>query len=571
MSSVVTNGRNVNISMGDKGLSITLNVTGIRSIIDSMAVYYDGSISDNELIDLSGNNRNATLTSNLVSDPGAEFDSSWSAYFAGGTAASINGTINTDSRPGSSGSRCYRFRWESVSAFANLGSERFITKAGETITFSFWAKRLTSTTINVFMQNGTGSATDSPNINIALGTYLVEGSNTVGEWGKFQTSFTAGQDGGLAQVRCSVAAGTHEVLIDDIEVVVTGETNNCFVLPDDATLKAIDSKNHFYTSTGIPLTTRAAWQHNALVNQIYCGGAFKYIFLKESPTIQQDYVLSNYFEDLDFIWDSCPTVYSIGSGKTYASYNEALTAWTSLGTFRHRVKMEVYDNLSASVYADYLITVSIGKGFIILNKQFIYLDGIGDITITGSKEVDASDAQLTGTEFFSPLYDGGVRNIDFIKNRGGYFYHQDSTPMEDRTVVIKGCTFTEQGDNGVFAYRTANALPQPSSNLSESVLAGGMHPNFMLKLSGSTFTGQRPISWQDADMEAGDISNVYIRDCTLNSIGIIDQDNATGAVKESYRLTSTGLGETNIFAINTARNSTINKSGGVESIFLTEK
>lgn len=546
---------------------------GLSSLTSLMDAWYDGTSSGTQLNDVSGNGRHATLTRNLVTDGGAEYNSQWTQVGAG-TAPSVNTTVNTDSRPGSTGTRVRRLRWESVAAFGTMRSEHFILVGGQTVTLRIWTKRVTSTTINVQLFDGVGPTQIGTNLNTALATNLVSGSQTVGSWAYYEKDFTPTNSTGLAYVAVAVGAGTHELLIDDLEIVVKDDaTNIAFILPDDATLKSRDTKNQFYTSAGVPLTTRAAYQYNANVNQIFCGGAFEYIFTNVIPSASEYKILREQFIDYDHAWSSCPLVYTVGSGQTYTTYLAALNAWTSLGTFRHRVRFDLYSDLNFNVYADYTIVVAVGQGAIILNKEGIFLNGVGgQRTITGTKAVSSTDAQLLNSELFAALYTGGVRNIKFVKSNGGYLYHQDNSGMINGQVIIKDCEFVENGGDAVFAYRTANALAQPTVQLSNAVLAGGMQNGFRHIMDGVTMRGKRPFTWQDDDLTTGQSGRGYYYNLTLESLPIYDVvDNVSSQVLESIRLTSSGVATTNIYLLSSTRNSTVNKVGAIESIFLTEQ
>jgi len=538
--------------------SIIASTISLQSLVNQMDFWSDGTIVGSQLTDKSGNGRHGTVTTNLVSDGGAEFGLTWTQL--GGTAPTQAGQY-AEARPGSSGSYCFRIRFDAVAAFGLVRTEQFVVVSGETLNYSFWAKKQTATSITWVIRDGRGATLTSGNFN-AL---------TVGVWTNVTGSVavTAGKEGGLASFLINTGAGTHEVLLDDIEISVNGSSNNCFYLPDNATLKATDTKYHFYNSAGIPLTTRGDYQYNALIKKIYCGGPLSYIFLNTNPSISTDYAIATQFEDLDHAFDSCPLVLTVGSAQTYSTIQAAISASTGNADFRHRRRIEVYDNLSVSTYAEF--TVVSGGGFmayIQMNKAFDYITSVGgQKTLTATKEVTLNDTQLASTEVWAPVYSGGIRGITTTKSNGGYVWHQDFTGMVDSHLIIKDCVFTESGAQSVFDYRTSQGQPQPAGQLSFNTHAGGLHDGFVCVMSLTTLTGMRPMTWQDAQVTTG--ANYYIRNCTLSSVAIYDPvSNPTSEIKENMRLTSSGVGNSTVF-VEKGTNPTTLKSGAIESIFLT--
>jgi len=540
---------------------------GLKPLMD---VWYDGTIQTGELVDKSGNGNNATVSSNLVTKANSVVGDT-GFFQSGGTAPTINSIITGDLAP--DGTETLRFQWNSVPSFYLHRTHSFALNQGESVTITFWAKKVTSSLVTWIIRMGNGS-TNGISSTLSAATYLIGGSQAVGSWGQYQATFTNTAPGGLGHFFLNGGTGTAEVLLDrDISVTVSGVSNTCFTMPNVAALKAADTKNHFYTAGGLPLTTRGDAQYNAFVKRIYCGGALSYIFLKAEPTISTYKILSNNFEDLDHAFDSCPIELTVGSGGTYALPQTAINI-ANTGDFRNRRRLKVLSDISVTTYAGYTVVSGGGfQSFIQMNKFFDYITSDGtQRTITATKEVSLNDAQSGGTEVLSPVYSGGIRGININKTNGGYVWHQDFTGSADGVFIVKDCNFNENGAQGIYDYRTANAQPQPAGQLSFNTLAGGMHNNFILKIVGTTLRGMRAYTWQDVACTSGNGGDVYMNNCTLESEIIYDPvSNPTSVLLENIRLTSSGGGrDTQIFMTNTTKNSTVDKVGASESIFLTE-
>jgi hypothetical protein len=564
--------------------NLWLSGNPLQAITSLMDFWSDGTIQSGQLLDKSGNNRHATVTSNLISNWDAVLGSSFIQQ--SGTAPTSNTSLNTTPPTGYTGQYYSNLQWTVAAGSGIVRTESFILTANETGFVDFWAKRNTASQVFVGITPGNGGALlwQIDLNNAATDTYLVAGSRAVGQWGRYRRSFTNVNPGGLADLRFQVLTGTHsvDIFIPPVEsivgqdyggVTITGLSNIGFSLPNDATLKGHDTKNNFYSATTtFPLITRAANQYNSFVPKMYCGGAFKHIILKANPTIQAHKIIQYNFADPDFEFDSCPVIVTAGSGGTYATVQLALAALRD-GTFRDRARIRLLSNMSPSTYAEYTVTVAAGKAYIQMNKRYTYLDGDGtQKIIAGTKEVTLSDAQLVGTELLATIYEGGVRNVKFTKTNGGYLWHADFVGMVNSSYSIVNCEFDENGADAVFAYRTANALPQPVQQLSFNSLAGGLWNGYFIRVYNSIFKGLRGYTWQDVSVSASNGGICYYDQCTLESEAIYDPvSNPSTAVIESIRLTSSGSGRnTQIYMTNTTRNSTINEVGADKSIFITE-
>jgi hypothetical protein len=556
-------------------------LNGITALMD---VWYDGTISSGQLIDKSGNSRHATVSSNLISNWDAVFGSTFIQQQ--GTIPTINTSENVSPPSGYTGQYYSNMQWTVPVASGIVRTESFILKAAETGFVDFFARRNTSSQVFVGLQPGNAGALiwQIDLSNASADAFLVSGSRTVGQWGRYRRSFTNVNPGGLADLRVQVLTGTHSVdfFIPPNEnissqdyggVTITGQSNICFSLPNDSTLRSHDTKNNWYSATTtFPLMTRAADQYNAFVPKMYCGGAFRHVILKANPSINTHKILQYNFANPDYEFSSCPMTVTAGSGGTYATPQLALAALRD-GTFRDRARILLLSDLTPSTYAEYTVTSAVGKTYIQMNKRYSYLDGGNFIrTITGTKEVTLSDSQLVGTELLATIYEGGVRNIKFVKSNGGYLWHADFVGMVNSSYSIVNCEFDENGANAVFDYRAANALPQPAQQLSFNSQAGGGWDNYFLRAWNTTFRGMRPYTWQDVATTSGNGIRCYYDKCVLDSEIIYDPvSNPTSSLFENVRLTSSGVGRNStIYMTRATKNSTINEVGADKSIFLTE-
>ncbi len=549
----------------------------MQSIASNFQFWSDGTTSGSQLTDKSGNGRHATLTSNLITLADYALNAtSW--VQSGGSAPTTNAMINSDLATGSS-TATMRFVWTGATSVGHK-SQNFVLKSGDVVTVDFWLKRVTSGAFTFTVRKGDGfNALGSINLSIP-GADLIAGSASVGSWGHYRKTFSANDiGGGLACCILTAAGGTYEILMDrDIAVTISGETNQYFIMPQDATLKATDTLNHVYTSAGVSLTTRAAYQYNAYTKKIVCGGAFSYVFLSADPSIATYKILHDNFIKYgnDHAFDSCPiNPLTVGSGKTYSTIQAAINvSTTGVPDFRHRRRIELYNDLSVSTYAGYSVVSGGGfMSYIQFSRAYDYVTSVGGRwKITASKELTCTDAQFAQTEVVAPVYVGGWRGIDIDKYYGGYTWHQDFAGMLNSKFIIKDFVFEDMGAQAVYDYRTTNALPAPAGQLTFNVHAGGMHNGFIEVVQNGEFRGNVPYTWQDASTTSGNGGQVYMNDVALDNKQLYDAiANPTSTTLESVRLTSSGGGRsTQIFFMSTTRESTVNKVGAVESIFLTE-
>ena len=539
----------------------------MQSIASNFQFWSDGTTSGSQLLDKSGNNRHATLTSNLITDGDSEF---------GSVLRHISGTVPTVNESSTTtvhgGTRSRHVSWTSIAAFSVVSTENFVVVAGQTYNYSFWFYKVSSTNglaWNFRQGDGSTNSLSAQNFN----------GVTQNVWTQRTGSFTPTVSGGLGSfyLNPGASASEHDIYIDDITLTVTGQTNNCFIMADDATLKSTDTLNHFYSSSGIPLTTRADYQYNSYQKKIVCGGAFSYIFLNSEPTISTYKILHDNFIKYgnDHAFDSCPIELTCGSGGTYALPQNAIAVATvGNADFRHRRRIKLLSDISVTTYAGYTVVSGGGfMAFIQMNRAYDYITSDGtQRVITATKEASLNDTQSSSTEVLSPVYTGGIRGITINKTNGGYLWHQDFTGMVNSKFIAKNCIFNEDGAQEIYDYRTNNAQPQPIVELSQVVHAGGMHNGFIEVVDNCILRGMKPYTWQDAQVTSGNGGHIYMNNTTLDNEAIYDVvANPTSAIIESIRLTSSGgTRSTQVWLMGTTRESTVNEIGAVKSIFLTE-
>lgn len=526
-----------------------------------MGVWYDGAISGNQLLDRSGNNRHANVTNNIVTNGDASLGNSLRQYNVN-KAATLS-SINTDAPAGST--HCFEISSAGGAAtFSGGDVNAFVVQAGESLNYSFKIKRVTNNVIYWGIRNGNGStdfySTNSGATPLALG-----------QWVTISGTASPTISGGRATLYVFCFDATYTVRLGEVSVSPAAETNAAMILPDVAELKSTDTKNHWYLSNGIARSIRSRWEYNAYVNKIYCGGNKRYIFLKNEPSQSTHDIIHYNFEDLDYAWTSCPVRITAGTAGTYTTLPNAIAANTGTATFLHRRYIELLNDENYLTYNDYPVVTAFGRAAIQLSKDFEYVD-LGGFKIFGSKAVNSTDSQLTNTELFVIILNGGVRNGQIENENGGYTLHLDFNGMINSHTIFKDLYANQIGGAAIFAYRAANALPMPIQQLAFNTLAGGGWDGYIHKMKNVTLRGMRGFTWQDVSVTSGNGFRGYYNDLILESLPIHDPvSNPTSAVLESIKETSSGGGRNStIYLSRSIRNSTINEVGAVKSIFLTE-
>lgn len=533
----------------------------LDSLRSLMQVWYDGTISGGQLQDKSGNARHANITNNLITDPGSELGNVF--RHTGGTAPTINTSYTGDFH---SGTRCYRMAWTSIPAFSLMKTEVFALKLGDVVNYSVWVKRVSSTTIfyQFYQGNGTtGGIVGTPSFNSA----------TVGVWTQFSGQFTVTQPGGLSNFTINPGSGAHEILIDDISITITGESDNCFVLPVDATLQATDVNSMFYNSAGIPKTIRAAYTYGAWHNdKIYCGGAFSYLFFNTVLSISQDYLVYQQFHDKYFQATSCPVVFTCGSGGTYAQPQLAINAWRG-GTSLDRLWVNMVSDVSVSTFAGHTATIGSNSVYLAGNKAFVYFYDVTQRRMDCAIEESATDNQMATTETISTIYSMGFFNMIFTKRNGGYLVHQHFTGTIDHEVVYQDCEFVDLGSQDLIDYRIANAQSYANMSNGKAAFAGGFVQGARYILNDCVFSGIYAWTVHDQDVDSATAAKAWLRNCTLTSDSTIYDPNfnPNATLHDSLLITSiNGATESFVYLQRGTLNSTITETGSPQTITLEQ-
>jgi hypothetical protein len=503
------------------------------SLLKASAFYSDGTILNGQLLDKSVNARHATISNNIVTDPGAELGSTLIAW---NTA-----TVTNSDEQAHSGTKSFKCVVTGASTVQGAKSQPFRTRPGEVVNYSFWIYPTvyTAGTIRLQVIKGDGS----------VGYQNLSATPTLNQWNEISGSFTDTVGGGAGEIRFYVQTGNLTVYLDDLSITITGKTNIGVAMADVAALKTIDKNNLFYTAAGIPKTIRNDVGDPTIWNtKLFCGGTNKWAFFAAAPNVKDRWAIDKYFTDHDWIFDSCEVVKTVGSGKDYATIQAAIDSFTT-GTMTNRCRIAVYDSFAASVFTDYAKTVfTTYKDIFALDKAYCYLDGIGDITVQGTLADSESDANMALASIFDVYGSGGARNIKFKKTNGRYVVHCDTTSNENADIVFKGCEFHNYGMDSIVAYRNANLQALPGSSTGGRDAWGcGVYTGTISRFSGCTFTGIFPYRSHNG---SNLVSNVFFYDCTLTSMPIYNPtDNPTSAVKNPICLTlGNGTGKSLCYA-----------------------
>jgi len=511
--------------------------------LDEFAFYSDGEISGGQLLDKSGNLRHATVTNNLITDPGFESGSTLIAW--NGATGIINSTEQAHS-----GTKSCKFSMTGISSLKGVRYQYFKTKPGEVVNWSFWVYKTVGTTIAIQVLAGNGSTVAFQN---------TAANPTLNTWVQYSGSFTDTAGGAFGEVRFYYQSGDLTIYTDDISVTITGKPEVACIMSNDATLKSIDTKNNFFTSGGIPITNRTDIGDPTIENdQIYCGGEKKYIFTKTQPNVTTWYLLNKLFISHDWEFDSCEKVLTVGSGKTYATVQAAVAAVTGQSK-NNRFRIDIYDNMYANVAADYATTYSGSyKDLIVIGVPYVYLNGVGDVSIIGTLPETASDNDMQYLCLVDQLYTGGFRNIKFHKTNGRYTMHADSASFVGQFFKYYKCEFHNYGMDSVVAYRNANTLPLPYANTGGVAALGmGDFSAERFDLVECTFSGIIPVT-NHGGHASGSESYFRLYKCVLTSLPIYNPTyNPLSELQISLRLDTTpggGAVKSNAFLVKNTLN-----------------
>lgn len=486
---------------------VTNNVTDWEPYFDSIktgfAFYSDGTIVGSQLTDQSVNARHATIGDNIVTDAGAELGSSLVVW--------NSGTSSNSTEQAHSGTHSFKYVKTGASTVAGARFQYFRTKPGETVNWSFWIYPTVYSGGVIRLQVLKGDGT--------VGWQNLSATPTLNTWNQYSGSFDDAVGGGIGEIRFYIQTGDLTCYLDDMSITITGSTNIGVTMANDAVLKAIDTNNLFYTAGGIPRTIRNDIGDPTIWNtKLFCGGTNKWIFTTDELNVTDRYAVDSQFTDHDWIFDSCEVVKTVGSGKTYATIQLAIDSFTT-GSFTNRCRIEVYDSISISTYAEYTKTVfTTYKDLFAIDKPFCYLDGIGTITVEGRLPEDATDDEMSHAALFDMFGSGGARNITFSKTNGRYVVHSDTSSNENSEFAFYKCRFYNNGMDEVVSYRNANALPLPALDQGGRDAWGcGSYVGTIKKFSECEFYAIYPYRNHN---NINNTSNVFFFDCVLQAMPI---------------------------------------------------
>lgn len=502
--------------------------TSLDSLASQMVFWSDNSRSGSQLLDKSGNGRHATLLTNIISNGDAEYNSPLDEI--GSTYVTVNESSTVDAH---SGSRCFDIEIDAAVGASGVKTLPYIITAGDTLNWSFWIKRITSSTIFYSVTGGNAELLVNSNCNTA----------TVGVWTQFSGSSVVSQSGGRGLISWQIVNTSADFRLDDITIRINSDTT-AFRLPVDTVLSNRDTENIFYDANANPLTIRADYTYGAYHNDlIYQGGAYDYIFTTDTLTAQDDYTVATQFEDLDFPFDSCPKVISVGSsGKDYTTIQAALNS-ISNNTYLHRTRIEVYDSIVTTTFVtSYPTFASPWYNNVQMTKKYTYITGVGanPVYIFSGKEETVTDSEIQFSKVFSLTLACGLRNFKVEKQGGGYLIHQHYVGTEFSEVIYKDCSFTDLGTQYIVDYRRSQSQDTTGIINGLTPLSGGLEDGFRAKINNCTFQGIYGATWHDNSVDT-EKARVFMRDCTINALPIYDYtfNNPPGLVA-SFKTTSHG-------------------------------
>lgn len=516
------------------------------------AFYSDGTIVGSQLIDNSSNGRHATISSNIITDGGAEYGSvlaTWNAH------AQIVVSNSTDQAH--SGTKSFKCEITGASTVRGMRYQSFRTKAGEEVNYSFWVYRATNSALNIQVIKGDGS----------VGYQSLAATPTLNTWVQYSGKFTDAVGGGLGEIRAYVASGDMLFYFDDLSISITGQPTLGVTMSNDVVLKAIDSKNMFYTSGGIPITRRNDIGDPSLNNlQIAVGGINKYILMPSIPTAKEMKLLNKNFVDPNWVFDTCENTLTVGAGKTYATVSAAIAYLVGLGAIPspiNKYRIEVYDNEAASIFTDYLYGPAAYKArFPVV--QFACIVGIGDITIDCTLPEDASNDNIGHAVALEILNFVGVKNIKFKKTNGRYTVHADASSMQNTMTKLVDCEFHLYDMDNIIAYRIANSLALPDASCGgRDAWGGGAQIGSKIQFYNCKFSAIVPFA-DHSDLVTGNAQgHVHFYKCDFVSMPYYNPTyNPDSKIKESiYLHGSVDQVKSICYIIDCTMNSTVYNSG----------
>ena len=495
----------------------------MQSIKSLMAFWSDGSLVGSQLTDLSGNDRHGIVSDNIITDPSGEFGSVLTAW-------SVNSSVvvsNSDEQA-KTGIKSFKCAVTSSTTIGGMRYQYFRTKPGETVNFSFWVYRATNTAFTIQVLKGDGT------------TGFQATNPTLNSWVNYTGSFVDTVGGGIGEIRGYIGVGDINFYFDDLQITITGKSNLGVQMANEAALKTIDTNYLFYTAAGIPKTVRSDSDPTLNNLKLFTGGALKYVFLADIPTVDTRKILYDKFQDHNYLFDSCEIVKTVGAGKTYATIQAAIDSCTA-GSLTNKYRIDIYDNIVASVYTDYSVDIAgVYKAIFNLNKAYVYLNSIGDISISATLPETASDTEMikAGVGEFPTL--GGMKNIKIIKSNGRYALHLDASSLANCFQKYVNCEFSDLGIDNIVAYRIANELSAPATGTGGITPVGmGRQINYIADFINCKMSGVHPLT-NHGGHATGLPSYLILYNCELTALpNIVPSYNPTGALMSSLRLDST--------------------------------
>lgn len=510
----------------------------LQSIKSLMAFWSDGSVVGGQLLDLSGNNRHGTVSDNILSDPSAELGTVLSPW---STALSINENTNSDFH---SGTRS----WHVLTNLSNgvFTPNRFRTVTGEVYNYSFWIKKTTSGSLNLYVGKGNLSG-------FSVNTVITPTLNT---WVNISGSFTETGGGKSAYIALVSAGSNIDFYLDDLSVTVSGKTGIGITMPNSPILKSIDSNNHFYNSLGIPVTFRSDVGGRGFYNRsIFAKNAKSYIWTLNTPSFFTKYTIDSNFTDPNFIFDSCENVVTVGGGKMYANIQAAMTAIGNSKTFDDKYRIDVYDDFISNIGGTYITSVN-----------YAYINGVGSRkSIHCELPPSSSDAQVVSSEGYISLYNNGARNIDLSIKNGRYPLHIDSIANTNSFNVFYKCSFYHYSNQEVINYRIANSQTYSSLYRGLDAVGSGAYNNQTTNFINCEFFGIKPFFWHSNAAVTSVKSIMELYRCSINSLPIFHTiSNPNSDMLENvYLQKSTAVVQSEFRLIENTYNSTISLDGSI--------
>lgn len=410
-----------------------LNLNGLKS---KMTFWSDGTISNGLLLDQSGNNRHAKVSTNAIRNADCELN--YNMVVATGAPVLTHSTEQAHS-----GTHSFK-----VVALQNEGvkTSPFYAKAGATYNYSFWAYLPVGTSgIHVVIYNGLNNNA----IVNAAGTTIA--SN---QWVNITGTYTETTGGGNASIGFRSWGLAKTFYIDDISVT-SSDPNDLYVeFPKVTALSDNDLTNKLFDTSANPLRVFAPYMYGYYDNKLFYNGISKMI-LFTSEQFGNEFILAHDFLQWNPITSitNVKTVKKDGTGN-YTTIQAALAAITD-ATANKRYRIDIYDDWTVTEKASYTLSDTVFYRYLIM-KDYVYLNGVGasKMKITCSITSNSSDADTTYYEPLDANKVTGLNNLEITMKNGRYALHHDTVT----TSYFYNCKFVNYGISDLVAYRVANSI-----------------------------------------------------------------------------------------------------------------